>query len=179
MPLGAHRDRVKKTRHDESGPSGTAPGSGRALRPRKRGPSNDEIERVNANTESENDTESNPEYVAQTRSGHRLGEDDDVESDGGHGGGNPADDGSDDDDESDHGGDGGNVGMPTPHMPFYAFGGTLVDYAKDRITDAVKQNRCIDPYVSPKHGGDPRFWNKFQQDFYALVIYKKRPYSMM
>ena len=168
MPRGSHSERIKKQRQDEGGSSEPVVAPRRSLRERKRAPANDDIEDVNANTESENDSESNPEFVAQTRSGHRLGEDDEAQSDDGD------TDGSNDDDISAHGDD-NEVGMPMVHVPFYAYGRRPVDYAKDRMTDAVKQNRMLDPYATPKHDGDTRFWNKFQQDFYTTVIYKKRP----
>jgi hypothetical protein len=48
-------------------------------------------------------------------------------------------------------GEGGD-NVPTPHGPLYAFGRNPIDYAKNRMTDAVKQNRMVDPYLTPKFG---------------------------
>jgi hypothetical protein len=41
------------------------------------------------------------------------------------------------------------------------------------MTKALKKSRDKNPYEEARTASDPRFWPKFQQDYYATVIIKK------
>jgi hypothetical protein len=57
--------------------------------------------------------------------------------------------------------------------PTYIYPGRPVKYHGAGMTKALKKLRDKNPYEEAKTASDPRFWAKFQQDYYAMVIIKK------
>lgn len=156
MPRGAHRDRIKKSKQDEGSSGEPTEGPCQSFREWKRPPDNDDIEGINANTDSENDSEDHPNYEARRKDERRLGDneevdddDSDEEGDGDSDDGNGNDDGRDDEDLGD---------PPAIRPPIYT-----VDYSKEKMVGAVKRNRSDDPYGQPKFNGDQGFGINFSK----------------
>jgi hypothetical protein len=57
--------------------------------------------------------------------------------------------------------------------PTYIYPDRPVKYHGAGMTKALKKLRDKNPYEEAKTASDPRFWAKFQQDYYAMVIIKK------
>jgi hypothetical protein len=57
--------------------------------------------------------------------------------------------------------------------PTYIYPDRPVKYHGAGMTKALKKLRDKNPYEEAKTASDPRFWAKFQQDYYATVIIKK------
>jgi hypothetical protein len=57
--------------------------------------------------------------------------------------------------------------------PTYIYPDRPVKYNGARMTKALKKLRDKNPYEEGKSASDPRFWAKFQQDYYATMIIKK------
>jgi hypothetical protein len=57
--------------------------------------------------------------------------------------------------------------------PTYIYPDRPVKYHGAGMAKALKKLRDKNPYEEAKTASDPRFWAKFQQDYYATVIIKK------
>jgi hypothetical protein len=57
--------------------------------------------------------------------------------------------------------------------PTYIYPDRPVKYHGAGMTKALKKLRDKNPYEEGKTASDPRFWAKFQQEYYATVIIKK------
>jgi hypothetical protein len=57
--------------------------------------------------------------------------------------------------------------------PTYVYPDRPVKYHGAGMTKALKKLRDKNPYEASRTTSDPRFWAKFQQDYYATVIIKK------
>jgi hypothetical protein len=57
--------------------------------------------------------------------------------------------------------------------PTYTYPDRPVKYHGASMTKALKKLRDRNPYEEARTASDPRFWAKFQQDYYATVIIKK------
>jgi hypothetical protein len=57
--------------------------------------------------------------------------------------------------------------------PTYIYPDGPVKYHRAGMTKALKKLRDNNPYEEARTASDPRFWAKFQQDYYATVIIKK------
>jgi hypothetical protein len=57
--------------------------------------------------------------------------------------------------------------------PTYIYPNRPVKYHGSGMTKALKKLRDKNPYEEARTASDPRFWAKFQQDYYATVIIKK------
>jgi hypothetical protein len=56
--------------------------------------------------------------------------------------------------------------------PTYIYPDRPVKYHGAGMTKALKKLRDKDPYEESRTASDPRFWAKFQKDYYATVIIK-------
>jgi hypothetical protein len=57
--------------------------------------------------------------------------------------------------------------------PTYIYPDRPIKYHEAGMTKALKKLRDRNPYEEARTASDPRFWAKFQQDYYATVIIKK------
>jgi hypothetical protein len=69
--------------------------------------------------------------------------------------------------------DDGDQGRLKIMPPTYIYPDKPVKYHGAGMTKALKKLRDKNPYEEAKTASDPRFWAKFQQDYYATVIIKK------
>jgi hypothetical protein len=61
--------------------------------------------------------------------------------------------------------------------PTYIYPDRPVKYHGAGMTKALKKLRDKDPYEEARTASDPRFWAKFQQDYYATVIVTPRVFD--
>jgi hypothetical protein len=80
---------------------------------------------------------------------------------------------AEDKDEEDEEEDDDDQGRLKIMPPTYIYPGRPVKYHGAGMNKALKKLRDKDPYEEARTASDPRFWAKFQQDYYATVIIKK------
>jgi hypothetical protein len=69
--------------------------------------------------------------------------------------------------------DGDDQGILKIMPPIYIYPDRPVKYHGAGMTKALTKLRNTDPYEEARTTSDPRFWAKFQHDYYATVIIKK------